>query len=161
MGLKKIVRDNGWQWVVHNRGPAKIVVEVKVENIIVVSNPTVINANGAAIGNLNTGEQTNFGTIEAQVHLLAENGQQDLADSLKSLTEAVMSDPSDLLPEARKEALEWLAFLAEQGNLDNTDRKSSVVRSALDSLAEIFSAAGGLATVWQQWGPSLVKFFGC
>jgi hypothetical protein len=79
---------------------------------------------------------------------------------LKALAEAFVSKPEGLSDNDKSSGLEWLAVLAEQSTVPEPERRTSIIKTALDTLAGISSAAGGLATAWSQWGPALMKFFG-
>ena len=131
---------------------------IKVE-ITVINNPTIIIAPGATIGNLNTGEQKNIGSINAHIGQLSGDDKA-AAEALKALAEAFVSKLEGLSDNDKSSGLEWLAVLAEQSTVPEPERRTSIIKTALDTLAGISSAAGGLATAWSQWGPALMKFFG-
>ena len=40
-----------------------------------------------------------------------------------------------------------------------SETEKGIIKPLIDSLAGVCSGAGGLATVWQTWGPAIVRFF--
>ncbi len=124
------------------------------------NNPTTIYAPGATIGNLNTGEQNNIGSIDAHIEQLRGTDSGDVADALKAFKEAVLSNPEGLSADNKSAALEWLATLAEQSTTEEPERRKSIIKTALDTLEQLSSAASGLTAAWAQWSPALLKFFG-
>ena len=83
-----------WKTTIRDLIPKEFVVKVDI-NVNV--NPIYINAPGATIGNLNTGEQMNIGSIDAHIEQLSGGNDKDAADALKALTEAFISNPEGVV----------------------------------------------------------------
>jgi hypothetical protein len=73
------------------------------------------------------------------------------------VSEAIASD--EALGGQRRELLENIAVLAEQGNLPAARRKTGFVKSAFQYIAQITAVSGGITTVWNTWGPHITAFF--
>ncbi len=87
----------------------------------------------------------------------ADNG---IADALKALTVAVAAETVPVSEDQRNELLEQIEMLSEQAAMSGEQRKKGLIKPAIDSLASVCTGAGGLAAVWQTWGPAIMKFFG-
>lgn len=121
---------------------------------------TTISFAGSTIGILNTGEIKTAGNLTVSIDRLAASGQQDLAEALKCLTEAIAKS-HELTLSIRAEALEQLDELGRQATISPDKRaKPSVLRAVFQGLATTLGAAGGLAEVWSTWGTIIRKFFG-
>lgn len=104
------------------------------------------------VGAINTG--TIFGSIQGKVEKLREMHQEELANAINRLADAVQQ--SKLPEEAKCKQLERVEFLATQAELPPDRRNSGVIEAIQSSL----SAAANLAAIWQQVGPIIMKFLG-
>ena len=60
----------------------------------------------------------------------------------------------------RNDLLEQVELLGDQAAMAKEQRKKGQIKPIIDSLANVCAGAGGLAVVWQTWGPVIIKFFG-
>lgn len=108
---------------------------------------------------LNTGEIHHIKSISNNVGRLEERGQNNIAEALNNLCEAVAtSDEIDL--EAKAIALDQLEELSKQALLTPGARsKPGVVKAIITGLGSTLGAAGSLAGIWDTWGPAISAFF--
>lgn len=121
-----------------------------------------LNIHGSAVGVLNTGERASLQDIDVSLAVVAKAGNKDVAEALKSLTQAVavIESEEDLSPEDRAAVLDQLRELTAQAAQPEGARRAGLVKALLQSLGSSLQAAGGLAEVWETWGPTLQEFFG-
>jgi hypothetical protein len=121
---------------------------------------TAFNITNSAIGVLNTGEMKDIESISMHVSLLREGTQAEVANAIEQLTKSVVAS-QELSKEQKQEMLELLETLSGQAALIPEKRlKPGAIRSVFSALAVSMNAAGGLASVWQTWGPIIKAFLG-
>ncbi len=135
--------------------PEQVLVEVF---ITMVDNRNFTQISGGVIGALNTGGVQIVESIDQTIGQLLNVGADDLGKALKALTEEISS--STLSEQQRNELLEQVEELGRQAILPAEQRRKGIIKPLVDSLAGVCSGAGGLAAVWQMWGPTIAKFFG-
>jgi hypothetical protein len=119
------------------------------------------NISGGVIGALNVGGVQAIQSIDVTVGQLLQNAEtQDIAQGLKALTEAITDQSQPLSDTQRSDLLEQVEVLGQQATAATEKRKRGIIKSIFDSLANACAGAGGLAVVWQTWGPAISKFFG-
>ena len=142
------------------------------------SNITIINVRQITIGPITQGEKIemksevsnsqvgvlNTGKMQAKsmttnITTLADPSQHQIAEALTSLAEAVKAS-QNISSQQQIEILEQLELLREQATLAPSERKVGLIKPILSTLATTFSAGGGLAEIWSQWGNVIKEFFG-
>lgn len=115
----------------------------------------VININNSTIAALNLG--TVIGDINATVTSLQSQGHKDLAEAIKTLTEAIAKD--EHLGNERTGMIESLATIGEQAALPEEKRKVGVVKTLLTSLGTGLRASADVAKIWDVFGPEIASYF--
>lgn len=110
-----------------------------------------ITVNDSVVGNINTGE---VHTIEVSMSHIAEKGNVELADTLKSLTESVISS-NELAVETKNEILENISFVAQQVGLPEGQRKKGLMKSVLRGIQSSIAQTADLVTIWKAIEPLL------
>jgi len=118
-----------------------------------------INIKNSSIGILNLGEIEDIKSISINILNLKGNGNSEIANALKFLTEALKTN-QEIEIDQRTEFINQLEELSKQATLPLEKRKIGVIKAILTSLATGLGAAGGLAEVWSTWGHIIIKFFG-
>lgn len=116
----------------------------------------VLNITNSIVGGLNLGSI--IGDMNATLTTLEQQGNAELASALKALSEAVAAD--DNLGSARREVLENISVLGEEGAVPAERRRMGVVKAAYKYLGETIAIAGHAAAIWETWGPQIAAFFG-
>lgn len=121
---------------------------------------TEINISNSTIGILNTGQMKNIENININIEKLNETGADAVAEALKNVTAAV-AESSELLADAKSDALEQLENLSEQATLPKAERsKPGVLKAVFTTLNVALAAGGSIAGIWATGGPAIQKFFG-
>jgi hypothetical protein len=107
--------------------------------------PTTVNISNSTIASLNLG--TVWGDLTASVKIMNGQGQEDLADSLEKLAEALVS-VTDLQESLRKELVEDVSFIAEQFARLPEERKTGPLKSAIATLGESVKTVSQLVALW-------------
>ncbi len=110
------------------------------------------------VGVLNTGK-IQAKSITGSVSPSADPSQQQIAEALTSLTEAVKAS-QNISSQRQTEIIEQLKLLNEQAKLAPSERKVGLIKPILSALATALSAGGGAAEIWSQWGDAIKIFFG-
>jgi hypothetical protein len=112
-----------------------------------------IHISGGQIGVLNVAGIID--SIEQNLSAVTQAGGENLVQSIKCLTEAVMAS-NELKEDQIKQALEHLEFLSSQAALPTEKRsKAGVVRSVLDGFSRFISTAADVSQIWSTWGPQI------
>lgn len=117
-----------------------------------------VEISNSTVGMLNTGEIL-AESITANVSTLNDSNQQQIAEALRILTDAVKSS-QDVSSQVQTEILEQLQLISEQATLAPPERKAGLIKPTLAALATTLSAGGGLAEIWSKWGTTIENFFG-
>ena len=108
--------------------------------------PMTLNISHSAIANLNLG--TVVGDLTASVQTLNNHGQAELADTIKTLAEA-LAKSSELRADQQKELLEHLSFVSTEVALPPDQRKMGPLRSSISALRSGLENLATLAALWQ------------
>jgi hypothetical protein len=101
-----------------------------------------INISHSTIANLNLG--TVVGDLNGSIRFLSTTGQDELADAVRKLTEAVaISELTD-----KKETLENLAYVTEQAALPKEQRKTGPLRATMNGIKDAVALASQLVPLW-------------
>ena len=128
--------------------PQPVVVAGTKLNNILVSN--------SVVGTINTGS---IGTVDQSISALVQVGTPELAEALKSLSEAVLQS-NDLTRNQRNEVIEALSVIAKEAVTPPEMRQNTVAQSMLENAIKITSLANDIGDVCQKWWPVLVAAFG-
>lgn len=111
---------------------------------------TALNISHSTIANLNLG--TVVGDLTASIQSLVGQGQDDLADALRRLTEAITAS-NELGDAQRKELLEHLSLVSTEAALPPERRKNGPLKSSIaflqTGLSTVAQLAGVLSTAEQ------------
>jgi hypothetical protein len=107
---------------------------------------TTINISQSTIATLNLG--TVVGELNSSIQTLTNAGHDDLAKSIRQLTEAITASPH-LNESLRKDLLEHLALISSEAALPVEKRKMGPLRSSVAILRSSMSVATQLVTLWQ------------
>lgn len=114
-----------------------------------------IHVSNSVIGTINTGS---IGTVDQSISALIQVGEPELAEALKSLSEAVLQS-GDLTRNQRNEVIEALSILAKEAATPQEMRQNTVAQSMLEKAMNITSLANDIGDVCQKWWPVLVTTF--
>jgi hypothetical protein len=107
--------------------------------------------------NINLGSQV--GTINAAVTVIAEQGQSEVANAIRELSEAILR--SNAMQDSQKqEALQVVTDLAKQAEAKPEARSKGTVKALIAGLPTLIKAATDLTALWEKWGPIIRAHFG-
>lgn len=129
----------------------------RVPQPVVVASPTFnnIQIDRSIIGVINTGYAQK---IDATLSHIRTGGDDELAQALQMLTQAVVDSP-DLPIDAKNAALEHLAFVSDQATAPPDKRQKSIGKAVLGALGQLLQNAAALITLWNQFQPALMRLF--
>jgi hypothetical protein len=108
--------------------------------------PITFNFTHSQIASLNLGQVV--GNVQAVVGQLWSGGQQELADALKALTEAIINEQS-LDATAKGEAVELVSSISEEIAKPPQERRMSVLRAGGSALATALAQAPKVFAAYQ------------
>ena len=114
-----------------------------------------INVSDSVVGSINTAQ---VGRIDVAMNRIANGGNEEVANAIKSLTEAVLSS-KEVDSGIRDQLIEQLSFLAEQAVLPKAQQQKSVIGIVLETTATTIGAIASLSALWTQWGAVLASHF--
>ena len=130
-----------------------------------IPKPTTINAgqttynnihvDNSVVGAINTG---NIKKLDILLSAMRSNNNQELAHVLEALTHVILDTP-DLRLSDKDSALEWLSFLSNQSLTQETERQSTIGKTAISTLEKILSNTGSIASIWSAAKPLLDALF--
>ncbi len=128
------------------------------ERAAVTREPTIqLNIQNSSIANLNLGSQ--LGTINAALQSISgQEGQQELAQALKQLTEAVLSN-ANLPGSEKQEVVQALSTIAEQAEKKPENRSAGTLKAVVAWLPTILSTAADLTALWDKYVPVIRAYF--
>jgi hypothetical protein len=127
---------------------------------VAVSGGPSIHITHSNVGLVNTGEIAEVRSIAMNISTLFQSGHEEIAEALTAMTEAVTNN-KEITPEQQTYLLENLEELSTQAAHEPDQRaKPGVIKSLISGIAMTISTAGGLAEVWNTWGPVITAFFG-
>ncbi len=143
--------------------PQKIVNEVSAmmkEYIMPEQNITTnINVSNSEIGVLNTGSIKDVQSIDASITTLKSQGDMEIGNAFKKLTEGIMND--DILPQPDKaELLSNVKYLSEMAAKQQQERSPSVLKSVLRTVSEGIAIAGPAVKGLLPLITVIAKYFG-
>lgn len=115
-----------------------------------------INVKDSNVGVINTGQ---LHQVDTAVSVIGQQGDPQLAGTLKILIEAVMAH-ANMGAENQREAVEILSALGSEAVLPKEQRRAGVARPLIGRLRELLSVASDLATVGQASVPIISAAFG-
>lgn len=114
-----------------------------------------INIDRSIVGAVNTAQA-------AQISVAMENinkqGNQELAATIKELTEAIASHV-ELSDAAKQGAVESLTFLSQQATQPPERRQPSIIKQTLKSIREALGTAADLTELWTKHSVIILEFF--
>jgi hypothetical protein len=105
-----------------------------------------LNINKSTIASLNLG--TVVGNLQANVSVLQDAGQKDLARALSALAEA-LTDSQTLNEEQKREGIEMVAALGDELAKPEAERKSSVAKLVAQRLGQVVRRASEVAGAYE------------
>jgi len=105
-----------------------------------------LNINKSTIASLNLG--TVVGNLQANVSVLQDAGQKDLARALSSLAQA-LTDSQTLNEEQKREGIEMVAALGDELAKPEAERKSSVAKLVAQRLGQVVRRASEVAGAYE------------
>lgn len=116
-----------------------------------------VSLHNSTVGNLNLGSQV--GTITTVLSSISAPDSAAFTDALRLLTNALVADPG-MQEGDKREVLEALTTLAEEGAKKPEERKMSVVKAVTLWLPQGLAAANNLLTLWEKVGPVVKAHLG-
>jgi hypothetical protein len=104
-----------------------------------------VNVSNSTIAALNLG--TIVGDLNSSIQILTTSGQDELAETVRKLTEAIGAS-GEL--DQKKEMLEHLAHVSEQAALPAEKRKTGPLKASIEALKSGLTVAAQLVLLWQQ-----------
>lgn len=114
----------------------------------------------AQIGIINAGSMQDVKDLNIKIGHLYNRQGENIAQAFKEIVESTLSCQSFKTESERKDLIDQVNVLAEQAVLEESRRKTGVVKMALTAIGGTCAAVGGLAEVWSTWGPSMSQYFG-
>lgn len=130
------------------------------EDLKTVNQSTIhLYVQNSAIANLNLGSQV--GTINATLESASGKGDgaEEFAAALKRLTEAVISQES-LSNNDKQEMVQALSTIAEQATKKPEDQSKGLVKAILAWIPPVVASTKELASLWEQFGPTIRSYLG-
>jgi NTP pyrophosphatase (non-canonical NTP hydrolase) len=115
-----------------------------------------ITISNSSIGSLTFGDV--LGRIQSSVTTLRAAHQDNVAEALQAITESVAATPN--FGDAQQDVIEQISELAVQATRPLEERKLGVVKAIWIGLNTALASSANVATIWDQWGPVIKKFFG-
>jgi hypothetical protein len=97
--------------------------------------------------------------VDTAVSVIGQQGEPQLAEALKALTEAVVASTA-MNAASRQETIEILSALGSEATLPQAQRRAGVARPLLRRLRELLSVAADLTPVAQVAVPFIAAAFG-
>ncbi len=110
----------------------------------------------SVVGSINTGTVQ---TVDVSITYLKQAGNNEVADALRRLTEAIANEPS-LPPDDKNDLLDQVAYLSDQASSAAKDRKRGTIKATFDAISQGAGAVAAIATAWNVAAPLLQALFG-
>jgi len=114
-----------------------------------------IKIDNSTIGVLNTG---NIESVDVSVTSLQQNGNNQLANAIKEITNAVVAS-NELQAETKNQLIEMLSIISSEATAPAERQRKSVVKVLIDRFKDILSISVQLTQLWNTWGPIIVGAF--
>ncbi len=111
-----------------------------------------INIDHSVIGAINTGVVENLDVAMTDIRT---GGDEQLADALRRMTEAVIQS-TDLATEQKNEALDYLAFIAQQAARPKEQRSVGALKTNIAAFERIIQTSAALLALWLQFGQRII-----
>ncbi len=115
-----------------------------------------INVSGSNIGTINTGTIRN---LDASITVMENQGNPNLAQAIKMLTEAVLNS-NEIIETAKNEIAQQLVILVAHATAKAEDRSLGLIKSILAGLKNAISVSASLITLWNEVEPLFRATFG-
>jgi len=116
-----------------------------------------------SIGRMSVTGTVNFGQIVGNIHehitQIKNSGNVNLADSLNELIQAAEKD-QNLSEDQKQEFAENIELIAEEAEREPHERRVSRVKATLKYVPSIINTSAALVTLWDQYIPVIVSYFG-
>ena len=112
-----------------------------------------INVDRSTIGVINTG---NVKKLDVAIGHMQSGDHSELAEGLRKLTEAVLNS-KELRDEEKEQAVDQLAFLAEEAATPAPKQNSSILKPIFSALGMLLTNADKLKMLWDSVGPMLAR----
>jgi hypothetical protein len=109
----------------------------------------------STVGVVNTG---NIQSVDVALTSLKNGGQDELAEALKTLSEAVLSH-STLEATRKNEIIEILSLLSAEATVPKEKRRTGAMKALANQLKDYLSIVKDLGVLWTQWGPVILNAF--
>ncbi|MBC6697374.1 hypothetical protein [Hymenobacter sp. BT190] len=127
----------------------------KLESNMTVNNYVV----NSQVGLLNTGDINHVKSISINVGRLQEQGQQQIAQTLNDILEAVAASDS-LSHDEKNELLDQVEELSKQATLPTEQRaKPGMIKAIIGGIGATIGTAASLSDLWSTWAPVIRTFF--
>jgi len=115
-----------------------------------------IKVSDSVIGSVNSGDVER---IDVAMTNIQNSGKNEIADALKSFTEAVLEN-AEITSELKNELIQNLSFISQQVSIPEGARNQSVIKSVLSGIKEGVSVTTSLVTLWTKVEPIFKGIFG-
>lgn len=118
-----------------------------------------LNIHNSNIANLNLGSQV--GTINAALQTISseDGNQQEFANAIKELTEAIISQ-NELKDDQKREAVQALSTVAAEAQKKPEERSTGTLKAIIAYIPTIISSVSQLESLWEKVGPTIRGYLG-
>ena len=110
----------------------------------------------SVVGSINTGTVQ---TVDVSITYLKQAGNNEVAEALRQLTEAIANEPS-LLSDDKNNLLDQVAYLSDQASSAAKDRKRGMIKAAFAAISQGAGTVTAIAAAWNAAAPLLQTLFG-
>jgi hypothetical protein len=114
-----------------------------------------ISVNNSVVGTINTGS---IGTVDQSITALVQTGEPQLAEAIKSLSEAILQS-GDLTRNQKNELIESLSVIAKEAATPKEARRNTVALALLEKAMKVTEIANDITDICQKWWPVLLSAF--
>lgn len=114
-----------------------------------------IKINNSTIGVLNTG---NIESVDVSVTSLQQSGDNQLAEAIKELTNAVVAS-TELQNDAKNQLIEIISVISAEATAPPERQRKGVVKVLTEQLKNILQISAQLTQIWSVCGPIIVEAF--
>ena len=109
----------------------------------------------SSFGVVNTG---NIGMVDTAIGSLRDKGNDEVAEALTKLTEAVAQN-AEIEASDRDTVLELLSVLASEATLPKEQRRKGAMSAIVEQLGKVLSIAGSVSQLWEKYSHVLTDLF--
>jgi hypothetical protein len=133
---------------------------IQVEKIVVDQSQSPSVSVRGNVGMITTGGTVTIESVNQTIGALIDKSEtKSVGAALKALSDAIKME-SSVDNDKKTALLEHLDEISTKASQPKDSIKRSVLKSTIDTFAGLCSGAGGVAAVWQTWGPAIRVFFG-